>query len=181
MDPAYNNVFYFSVSQADGSDSFTSHYFNISNALTTTKSPASAAQSTTSSPSLSRLASATSASSASTTLQSLSPATVTVTLSGNDGSPIGNIVGVVVGTIFGILLLVGGAWWIWRFKKRRGTALQAQPLNIDSTQFHHYEEQKPHEAGSNQMFELHQAAVRQEAELHESGGRAVHELHDSVR
>ena len=114
-------------------------------------------------------------------MQSLSPATVTVTPLSNGGTPIGTIVGIVVGIVFGALFLVGGAWWAWRFKKKRMTTLQAQPLNVDSDQPHLDGEQKPHEADNNQMFELHQAAKRQVDGLHESGGKPIHELHNSVR
>lgn len=106
MDPAFNNVFYLSVSEADGSDSFTSHYFNISDTSTTSSA---AATRTTSSAALSTTPIATITSSASRTSQAASQATVTVTPSTDSGTPIGTIAGMVIGIIIGTLILAAVA------------------------------------------------------------------------
>ena len=63
LDSAYSNVFYFSVSQADGADSFPSRIFNISGTSTRTESSATAGLSAGSNTSSSTASSTTQASS----------------------------------------------------------------------------------------------------------------------
>ena len=77
----------------------------------------------------------------------------------------------VVGILIGSLLLVGGAWWAWKVKRRRNTALRAQPPHVASGQPYFYTDQKPHEADRNQSYELHGSVGKPMYELHESGGR----------
>ncbi|KAL9014150.1 MAG: hypothetical protein Q9173_001206 [Seirophora scorigena] len=171
MDPAYNNVFYFSVSQADGSYSFFSHYFNISErSSTTTTSSATAARSTASRASLSMTSASTMPTSSELTP---SPATVTVAPPSDGGTAIRTIAGMVVGMIVGSLLSVGGAWWAWKVKKRRDPpASSAQPpSNVAPGQpYSDWEPLKPYEADGNQVHELHAYA-----------GQPIHELQDYVR
>ncbi|KAL8952470.1 MAG: hypothetical protein Q9222_001611 [Ikaeria aurantiellina] len=168
MDPAYNNVFYLSVSQADGSDSFTSHYFNISESpKTSTLSTASTASSMPSA-----TTSTTSTSSASTTSQPASPATVTVAPPQDGGTPTGTIAGMVVGIVVGILVLVAGAWWAWKAKRRRHTGPMAQPpaSNVGHLYPYTHAEPKPYEVDGVQVHELHALGNRQVHELHNSAG-----------
>ncbi|KAL9617075.1 MAG: hypothetical protein Q9160_008105 [Pyrenula sp. 1 TL-2023] len=109
MDPAYNNVFYLSVGQANGADTFNGHYFNISRA-STSSAPEAARSTGSSSTILSTASSSTSPpSSAMTTPQPTSPATVTITASSSGGTPVGTIAGMVVAIVVGALVLVGGA------------------------------------------------------------------------
>ncbi|MCJ1457924.1 hypothetical protein MMC28_008293 [Mycoblastus sanguinarius] len=181
MDPAYNNVFYFSVVRADGTDSFTGHYFNISDASSTTTSLATAARSTASSTSLSTASFTSSGSSRLITPQSTLPATVAAPASKNGEIPVGTIAGMVVGIVFGSLLLIGGARWAWNVKKRRNTASRSQPPNVTSGQPYIYRDQEPYEADKNQAYELNESVWRPVHELHESAERPFHELHGSVR
>ncbi len=186
MDPSYNNVFYFSVAQANGNDAFTGHYFNISAASTKSTSSATATRSTASHTSLSTASSINTASSTTPasagliTPQSTSPATITVAPSNDGGTPVGTIAGIVVGIVVGSLLLVGCAWWAWKVKKRRNTASRAQPPNVVPGQPYFYEEQKPYEADGHQTYELHESAGGPIYELHESVGRPIHEMYGSV-
>ena len=85
-----------------------------------------------------------------------------------------------VGIVFGALILVGGAWWAWNFKKRRHAAAEAQLPNIDSSQPIFDGEQKPSESEQHQNYELREPAKSPMAGLHESGGRPIHEMHNSV-
>ncbi|KAI4206696.1 MAG: hypothetical protein LQ348_000853 [Seirophora lacunosa] len=171
IDPTYNNVFYFSVTQADGSDSFTSHYFNISErSSTTTTSSATTARSTASLASLSTTSASTTPTSSELTP---SPATVTVAPPSDGGTPIGTIAGMVVGIVVGSLLLVGGAWWAWKVKKRRdapASSAQAPSTVAAGQPYSDWEPLKPYEADGNQVHELHAYA-----------GQSIHELQDSVR
>ncbi|KAL8752149.1 MAG: hypothetical protein Q9199_005944 [Rusavskia elegans] len=169
LDPTFNNVFYLSVTSADGSDSFTSHYFNISGTETTTSAP----QATSSSQLSATLP-------ASTTSQSPpSPATVTVAPSNNNaGTPAGTIVGVVIGSVLGTLLIAGSAWWVWKTKKRRNNensprAQQPIPPNIEPP-FH--TEPKPHEVDTNQVHELYNTEQARMFELQETERRRMFEL-----
>ncbi|KAI4275037.1 MAG: hypothetical protein L6R38_005976 [Xanthoria sp. 2 TBL-2021] len=164
LDPTFNNVFYLSVTSADGSDSFTSHYFNISNAEST--SPATAA--------------ATSSASPSTSPTQASLTTVTVAPSNtNAGTPAGTIAGVVVASVLGTLLLAGAAWWAWKIKKRRNNentprAQQSIPPNIEPP---FNTEPKPHEVDRNQIQELYNT----EPKPHELDRNQVHELYETER
>ena len=87
----------------------------------------------------------------------------------------------VVGIVVGSLLLVGGAWWAWKVQKRRTTASRAQPPNVASGQPYFHGEQKPYEADTNQIHELHVTGGTPIYELNESVGRPIHELHESGR
>ena len=82
----------------------------------------------------------------------------------------------VVGIVFGSLLLVGCAWWAWKVKKRRNTASEAQPPNTASGQPYFFGEQKPYEADGVQTYELHESVGGPIYELHESAARPIHEL-----
>ncbi|CAL8579602.1 hypothetical protein XPA_005339 [Xanthoria parietina] len=132
LDPTFNNVFYLSVTSADGSDSLTSHYFNISKPEST--SAAAAATTTTSS---------VPPPSSPTSQSPPSPATITVAPPNNnnnnnnndDSLPAGTIAGVAIGSVLGTLLLVGAAWWLW---KRRADAIksgaqQPMPPHVEPT------------------------------------------------
>ncbi|KAL8651296.1 MAG: hypothetical protein Q9210_003341, partial [Variospora velana] len=169
MDPAYNNVFYFSVSQADGSDSFTSHYFNISERPTTTTASSSSATAAARSGTADSSASLATPSSSTTPASSEltpSPATVTVAPPSDGGTPVSTIAGMVVGIVVGTLVLVGGAWWAWKAHKRRSTTTSsAQPAGALGQQAYFGWEPKPHEADGSQVHELH-------------GRPPVHELQD---
>ena len=180
MDPALNNVFYFVVTNDIGTESFNGHYFNISDAPTMTSS-ATAAPSTAGSPSLFTVTSTAPASSGLMTPQPTSPATITVAPSKDDGTPVSTIAGMVVGILVGSLLLVGGAWWAWKVKKRwnpasRG-ALPAPFFTPDPPYFHGEGERKPSEADGIELYESAGVPIH---ELRASVGRPMPELYGSV-
>ncbi|KAL8855787.1 MAG: hypothetical protein Q9178_007605 [Gyalolechia marmorata] len=176
LDPTFNNVFYLAVISEDGSDSFTSHYFNISSESTATSATAAA---TSSSP-------LSSASPSSTTSQSPPPPPATVTVAApntnNGGTPTGTIAGV-VGALVGTLLLVGGAWWAWKTKKKgnNGNTARAQqpvPPNFEPP-FH--TEPRPYEVDGNQTYEMHETERGRMFELQETERRRMCELEGSGR
>lgn len=177
MDPSYNNVFYLSVNAADGSDGFTSHYFNISDSATT--SPVAASR-TTSSTALPTSSTTTTTPSASTTSAPTSRATVTVAPSKDSGTPIGTIAGKVVGIVVGTLVLAAAAWWVWKAKRRRNAGPTAQQPASIFVQPHLYtdREPKPYEVGGEPR--TYEADGNQIHELNASGKRQVHELHNSA-
>ncbi|CAO1602174.1 hypothetical protein XANCAGTX0491_005804 [Xanthoria calcicola] len=163
LDPTFNNVFYLSVSSADGSDSLTSHYFNISNAESTSAATAAAATSSVS-PSTSP-----------TSQSPPPPATVTVAPSNSnnnnsnndDGLPTGAIAGVAIGSVLGTLLLVGAAWWLW---KRRADAItsgaqQSIPPYIAPP---FISEPKPYEMHASQVHEMNGTAQGRMFELQDT-------------
>ena len=150
LDPTFNNVFYLSVTSADGSDSLTSHYFNISKPEST--SAAAAATTTTSS---------VPPPSSPTSQSPPSPATITVAPPNNnnnnnnndDSLPAGTIAGVAIGSVLGTLLLVGAAWCLW---KRRADAIksgahQPMPPHVEPT---YSPEPKPYEMHTSQVHEM---------------------------
>ena len=162
LDPAYSNVFYFSVSQADGADSFPSRIFNISGTSATTESSATAALSAGSNESSSTASSTTQAPSGITKPQSssstvtgapvivaTSSATVTIAPSSGHGTPADAIAGIVLGIVVGSLLLVGAAWWAWKIKKRRSTFAFSKP--------YFSKEQRHYEADGNQIYEMYES------------------------
>lgn len=160
LDPAFNNVFYLSVTSADGSDSLTSHYFNISKAESTS---AAAASTTSSIP----------PSSSPTSQLPPPPATVTVAPSNNnnnnndDGLPTGTIAGVAIGSVLGTLLLAGAAWWLW---KRRANAItsgaqQSVRPHIESS---YISEPKPYEMHASQVHEMNGTAQGRTFELQDT-------------
>lgn len=177
MDPTFNNVFYFSVTQADGSDTFTSHYFNISDAVTTTTSSApTGATLTASSVSAPSVSSSITGIPASATPQSTLPATPAsnkVVL-----SP-GAIAGLVVGVVVGSLLFAGIAMWAWKTRRTRQTKMKApqqQQPNAIHGQPYIYQGFDPHK---KQAFHVHESAGAPIHELHETMERPVPELHGS--
>ncbi|KAL8837718.1 MAG: hypothetical protein Q9176_005495 [Flavoplaca citrina] len=185
LDPTFNNVFYLSVGPEDeSSDSFTSHYFNIS-AESTTSSAAAASSSLVSS-----------ASQGSTPLQSASPPSVTVTVTpattDNEGTPPGTIAGAVIGAAVGTFLLAGGAWWAWKSKKKPSSqsmvgAQQQVPPNLhlgSNTEPKPYEVDGnglPYEVDRNELQELQETASGQMSELHATERRRMFELEGSGR
>lgn len=151
LDPTFNNVFYLSVTSADGSDSLTSHYFNISKPESTSVAAAAATTTTSSA----------SPSTSPTSQPPPSPATVTVAPPNNnnnnnnndDSLPAGTIAGVAIGSVLGTLLLVGAAWWLW---KRRADAItsgaqQSVPPHIEPP---FISEPKPYEMHASQVHEM---------------------------
>ncbi|KAL8812597.1 MAG: hypothetical protein Q9223_007249, partial [Gallowayella weberi] len=176
LDPTFNNVFYLSVTSADGSESFTSHYFNISSAESKSLSTAAATSSVSLSPT-------TPAPQASQTSQSPlpPPATVTVTPPKDKGStPPSTLAGVVIGTVVGTLLLAGAAWWAWtKSKKKRndekmpGVQQPAPPaFSIPP---------EPQEVDRNQIYELPKTERERIVELQETGRSRMFELQETER
>ena len=137
MDPAYNNVFYFAVTQANGTDGFIGHYFNISAASVTTKSSASSGIMT------SQLSSSATVTGAPVTVAT-SWATVTVAPSSGGETPMGTMAGIVVGIVIGSLLLVGGTLGGWK--------------RLASSQSYFSREQMRYEADGDQIYEVHESA-----------------------
>ncbi|KAL8880025.1 MAG: hypothetical protein Q9192_008107, partial [Flavoplaca navasiana] len=187
LDPTFNNVFYLSVGPEDGnSDSFTSHYFNISAESTTSSATAAAASSSLVS----------SASPGSTPLQSPPPPSATVTVTpattDNKGTRPGTIAGAAIGAAVGTFLLAGGAWWAWKSKKKPSSesmvgAQQQVPPNLHLGS---YTEPKPYEVDGNELAyevdrnelqELQETASGQMSELHATERRRMFELEGSGR
>ena len=194
IDPAYNNVFYFTVMPADGADGFTGHYFNISDASAATKSSATTAISTGSNaPASSGIMTSQPSSSSTGTVTPVtvatSSATVTIAASTSGEMPAGKIAGIAVSVGFGSLLLAGGTWWAWKIKKRRDTVPSSQPYffrkqsryGVDGNQAD--EVHKFAEADGNQADGVHEVAGadgKQTSKVQESAGRPIHELFESV-
>ncbi|KAL8804697.1 MAG: hypothetical protein Q9182_002389 [Xanthomendoza sp. 2 TL-2023] len=187
LDPTFNNIFYLSVISADGSESFTSHYFNISRAESKSLATAVATSSVS-------LPSTTPGSQAPPTSQSPPPppATITVTPPKDGGStPPSTIAGVVVGTVVGTLFLAGAAWWAWtKSKKKRDdekmpsvqqpapptSSIQPEPQEVDRNQI--YELPK---TDRERMFELQETGRSRMFELQETGRSRIFELDGSGR
>ncbi|KAL8684004.1 MAG: hypothetical protein Q9186_000034 [Xanthomendoza sp. 1 TL-2023] len=176
LSPTFNNVFYLSVISADGSDSFTSRYFNISDAEST--SPATAAATSSASPS-----STTPAAQAVPTSQSppLPPATVTSkSLRSTDSTPINTIVAVAFGAVAGTLLLAGAAWWAWtKTKKKRNN--EKTPGAQQPAPSYYSAQPISQEVDSNQVHELSRTERTQMYELQETERRRMFELEGSGR
>ena len=77
----------------------------------------------------------------------------------------------VIGIIVGVLLLLAGAWWVWKLLKRR---------RAPRAQLQLYKEQKSYDMNGEQTHELPESVGRRLEELPESLDRPYNELPESV-
>ena len=122
------------------------------------------------------------------TPQLTSPASVPAAPLNGGRTSFSSIGDVVAGIVVSFFLLRGGAWWVWKIKKRRRDASRKQPLHVASDQVCSPGERMPNEPLEIQSYELHESDGNPTPELHASGGpihessgMPVYELRDSVR
>ena len=163
LNPSYHNVCYLAMTEnaLEGSSSFNTHYFNISD------QPLSSSLSTTTSTS-EPPSSSISISSLTSTSTSAAPTTTITQIATGTGLSGGAIAGASIGGTLSLVILCGFSWWIYRrFRPQDSAGGGAEQSTIGGTIEPNKNISRAKELHSNP---LHEMQAREVVQLHELGG-----------